>query len=265
MNLDRGASNEIIEKDSRSYLYFGTTGKKSKNTADDDTLVVGFDQNFPPFGYVGKDGKFTGFDLEMAKAAAKKMGMKVKYQPVDWDAKDMELDSGTVDCLWNGFTINGREDKYTWTKPYMDNSQVVVVKKDSGINDLSGLSGKIVEVQKESSAQSAIEDNKKLKDSFGQFLTVGDYNTALMDLEQGTVDAVAMDIFVAKDQIKNKADKFKILDEHISTEQYAVGFKKGNTKLRDKVQKALYELVDDKTFEKLSDKYFGTDVCILKK
>ena len=98
------------------------TGKKSKNTADDDTLVVGFDQNFPPFGYVGKDGKFTGFDLEMAKAAAKKMGMKVKYQPVDWDAKDMELDSGTVDCLWNGFTINGREDKYTWTKPYMDNS-----------------------------------------------------------------------------------------------------------------------------------------------
>lgn len=240
--------------------------KSSKNTADDNTLVVGFDQNFPPFGYKDDDGNFTGFDLEMAKAAAQKMGMKVKYQPVDWDAKDMELDAGTVDCLWNGFTINGREKQYTWTDPYMDNSQVVVVKKDSGITDLKGLAGKTVEVQKESSAESALndDDHKELKSSFKDMLTTADYNTAMMDLEQGSVDAIAMDIFVAKDQIKGKEDTFKILDDQISSEQYAVGFKKGNTKLRDKVEDAMKELVKDGTFKKLSEKYFDADVCILK-
>ena len=249
-------------------LIFGMSacGSSSKNTADDDTLVVGFDQNFPPFGYRNDKGEFTGFDLEMAKAAADKMGMKIKYQPIDWDAKDMELDAGNIDCIWNGFTIQGREKQYTWTDPYMDNSQVFVVKKDSGIKDQAGLKDQIVEVQKESAAESALNDdgNKDLKASFSQLLTVADYNTAMMDLEQGSVNAIAMDIFVAKNQIKGKEDTFTILDDQLSTEQYAVGFKKGNDKLRDKVEKALLELVKDGTFKKLSEKYFETDVCILK-
>ena len=176
--------------------------------------MVGFDQNFPPFGYVDDDGNYVGFDLDLAKEAAKRMGMKVKYQPIDWDSKDMELESGTIDCIWNGFTISGREKKYTWTDPYMDNSQVVVVKSDSGINSLADLKGKNVEVQKESSAETAINDNKELKDSFAQYT--------------------------------------------------GVGFEKGNTKLRDKVEKALKEMVKDGTFQKISEKWFdGENVCIL--
>jgi polar amino acid transport system substrate-binding protein len=237
----------------------------STKSADKDTLTVGFDQDFPPFGYVGDDGEFTGFDIDMAKECAKRMGKEIVLQPINWDAKDMELEAGTIDCIWNGFTINGREDQYTWSKAYMDNSQVVVVKADSGIKSLADLAGKVVEVQKESSAQSALEDDTHtdLLASFGQFLTVDQYNTAFMDLESGAVDAIAIDIGVAKFQLQGKEDQFTILDEQISTEQYGIGFLKGNEELRDQVEKTLMEMVDDGTFAEISNKYFGYDVCIL--
>ena len=192
------------------------------------------------------------------------MNKKIKLQPIDWDAKDMELDSGTIDCIWNGFTMNGRENKYTWTKPYMNNRQVVVVKKASKIATLKDLAGKIMEVQKDSSAQSAIDANKELKSSFKNYLSVADYNTAMMDLESGAVDAVAMDEFVAKKQIEGKENTYTILDESISSEQYAVGFKKGNTKLRDEVEKTLIAMVKDGTFAKISKKWFKADYGILK-
>ena len=129
------------------------------------TDVFGLDEAqkaMEPFGYVGDDGEFTGFDIEMATECAARMGKKIVLQPIDWDAKDMELEAGTIDCIWNGFTMNGREDQYTWTEPYMDNSQVVVVKKDSGINTLADLAGKVVEVQKESAAETALNDKHRM-------------------------------------------------------------------------------------------------------
>lgn len=234
--------------------------------SDSSTFTVGFDQDFPPFGYVGDDGEFTGFDIEMATECAKRMGKEVVLQPIDWDAKDMELESGTIDCIWNGFTVNGREDQYTWSDSYMDNTQVVITKKDSGIETLSDLEGKIVEVQKESSAQSALEDedHTDLLASFGDFLQVAEYNTAFMDLESGAVDAIAIDIGVANFQLDGREDEFVILDEVISSEQYAVGFLKGNEALRDEVQNTLMEMVEDGTFAEISEKYFGYDVCTLK-
>ncbi|HEX3022000.1 MAG TPA: amino acid ABC transporter substrate-binding protein [Lachnospiraceae bacterium] len=250
-------------KDTDTKSSTGTT--ESTKSSDKDTITVGFDQDFPPFGYVGDDGEFTGFDIEMAKECVKRMGKEIVLQPINWDAKDMELEAGTIDCIWNGFTINGREDQYTWSKAYMDNSQVVVVKADSGIKSLADLAGKVVEVQKESSAQSALEDetHTELLASFGQFLTVDQYNTAFMDLESGAVDAIAIDIGVAKFQLQGKEDQFTILDEQISTEQYGIGFLKGNEELRDQVEKTLMEMVDDGTFAEISNKYFGYDVCIL--
>ena len=236
------------------------------DAAGGNTFTVGFDQDFPPFGYVGDDGEFTGFDIEMATECAKRMGKEIVLQPIDWDAKDMELESGTIDCIWNGFTMNGREDQYTWSDSYMDNTQVVITKKDSGITTLADLAGKIVEVQKESSAQSALEDedHTELLASFGDFLQVAEYNTAFMDLESGAVDAIAIDIGVANFQLEGKEDDYIILDEVISSEQYAIGFLKGNETLRDEVQSTLMEMVEDGTFAEISDKYFGYDVCTLK-
>ena len=243
-----------------------TTAEEAKTT-DGGTLIVGFDQDFPPMGFVGDDGEYTGFDLELAQEVAKRLGLEYKAQPIAWDSKDMELESGNIDCIWNGFTMNGREDQYTWTDPYMDNSQVVVVKKDSGINTLADLAGKVVEVQKESAAETALNDEEHadLMASFAQLLSVGEYNTAFMDLESGAVDAVAIDIGVAQFQIEGKEDQYQILDETISSEQYAVGFFLGNTALRDEVQSTLLEMVEDGTFAEISNQYFGYDVCTLGK
>lgn len=261
-NADNGAGADAGNADNGAEADAGNAGEGTGGA----TLTVGFDQDFPPFGYVGDDGEFTGFDIEMATECAKRMGREVVLQPIDWDAKDMELESGTIDCIWNGFTMNGREDQYTWSDSYMDNTQVVITKKDSGIESLSDLAGKIVEVQKESSAQSALEDedHTELLASFGEFLQVAEYNTAFMDLESGAVDAIAIDIGVANFQLEGKEDEFVILDEVISSEQYAIGFLKGNEELRDEVQATLMEMVEDGTFAEISDRYFGYDVCTLK-
>ena len=232
----------------------------------DGVFTVGFDQDFPPMGFVGDDGEFTGFDLELAAEVEKRLGMEIKYQPIAWDAKEMEIESGNIDVIWNGFTTNGRENDYTWSKPYMENKQVFVVSKDSGITKVEELKGKKVEVQVDSSGEKALAENKELSDSFAELITTADYNTAFQDLEMGATDAVAMDIIVAGYQLKKRGDgKYIILeDEPISTEEYGIGFKKGNTALRDAVDATLVEMAADKTLKSISEKWFDTDVTIIK-
>lgn len=242
----------------------GTTAAETAEAAG-GTLIVGFDQDFPPMGFVGDNGEYTGFDLDLAKEVASRLGLEYKAQPVAWDSKDMELESGNIDCIWNGFTITGREDDYTWTTPYMANKQVFVVANDSDIKSQVDLAGKVVEVQADSSAEAALKENQDLANTFGQLLTTPDYNTAFMDLEQGAVDAVAMDVIVAGYQIKQRNADFKILDDSLSEEEYGVGFKKGNTELRDKVQGALEEMAADGTLAKISDEWFGEDVTTIGK
>lgn len=242
----------------------GTTAAETAEAAG-GTLIVGFDQDFPPMGFVGDNGEYTGFDLDLAKEVASRLGLEYKAQPVAWDSKDMELESGNIDCIWNGFTITGREDDYTWTTPYMANKQVFVVANDSDIKSQADLAGKVVEVQADSSAEAALKENQDLANTFGRLLTTPDYNTAFMDLEQGAVDAVAMDVIVAGYQIKQRNADFKILDDSLSEEEYGVGFKKGNTELRDKVQGALEEMAADGTLAKISDEWFGEDVTTIGK
>ena len=242
----------------------GTTAAETAEAAG-GTLIVGFDQDFPPMGFVGDNGEYTGFDLDLAKEVASRLGLEYKAQPIAWDSKDMELESGNIDCIWNGFTITGREDDYTWTTPYMANKQVFIVANDSDIKSQADLAGKVVEVQADSSAEAALKENQDLANTFGQLLTTPDYNTAFMDLEQGAVDAVAMDVIVAGYQIKQRHADFKILDDSLSEEEYGIGFKKGNTELRDKVQGALEEMAADGTLAKISDEWFGEDVTTIGK
>lgn len=230
----------------------GNSGKK---------FVVGFDAEFPPYGFKDDNGEYTGFDLELAEEVCSRRGWELVKQPIDWDSKDMELDSGTIDCIWNGFTMNGREDDYTFTDPYVDNSIVVVVKADSGIAALSDLSGKIVIVQADSSGLAALtgedatEENQALAGSFADLQQVADYNSAFMNLEAGAADAVVLDIGVAKYQLANNGDKFLMLDEVVSSEKYGIGFKLGNTELRDQVQETLYEMQKDGTLAKIAERY----------
>ena len=216
-------------------------------------------------GFVGDDGEYTGFDLELAQEVCDRNGWKYNPEPIAWDSKDALLKSGEIDCIWNGFTMNGREDEYTWSEPYLDNQQIFVVRADSGINSEKDLAGKTVDVQTDSSAEAALKEAPELTATFKELLTTADYNTAFMDLEQGAVDAIAMDVIVAGYQIQQRNADFKILDDSLSEEEYGVGFKKGNTELRDKVQATLEEMAEDGTLQEVSEKWFGKDVTTIGK
>jgi len=229
------------------------------------TFTVGFDQDFPPMGYIGDDGEFTGFDLELAKEVAARLNLEFVPQPIAWDAKDMELEAGNIDCIWNGFTMNGREDGYTWTTPYMKNEQVFVVAEDSEIQKVSDLAGKVVTVQADSSAEAALKDDSDLTATFGTVQTAPDYNTALQDLKMGAIDAVAMDSVVARFQIEQRGGGFRLLEETLAAEEYGVGFKKGNEELRDKVQASLEEMAADGTLAEISTRWFSDDITTIGK
>ena len=233
--------------------------------AKKDTFTVGFDSEFPPMGFVNSDGEYVGFDLDLAKETAKRLGLTYVAQPINWDAKDNELNSGNIDCIWNGFTISGREDKYTWTNAYMNNNQVVVVNSDSGIASLADLAGKTVAVQKDSSGLQALKDNEALTSTFGQLLEEDSYLNALMELESGAVDAIVMDEIVARYEIKTSGKNFTVLDEAVASEAYGVGFKLGNEALRNDVQKTLEEMAKDGTLAKISNQWFGSDVTTVGK
>ena len=171
------------------------------------TFTVGFDAEFPPYGYQDESGEYVGFDLSLADEVCRRNGWQLQKTPIEWNSKDMELATGAIDCIWNGFTINGRENDYTWTVPYVDNSQVAVVRSDSEISVLDDLKDKIVAVQTDSSALAAFEgedaepENIERAEGFRELQQVGDYNSAFMNLESSAVDAVCMDIGVANYEI----------------------------------------------------------------
>ncbi len=241
--------------------FAGCSKKDAKN------FTVGFDAEYPPFGYMDDKGGYTGFDLELAEGVCEINGWTLVKQPIDWDNKDNELKSGSIDCIWSGFTINGRENDYTWTSAYVDNSQVMIVADKSGINTLADLAGKTVGVQAASAALDLLEDDsedgqKALADTFGSLVQFADYNTAFVELQAGALDAVAMDIGVANYQITSRGEGFKILDEKLNTEKYGVGFRVGDTELRDQVEAALKKMKENGKFDEIAKKYDLQDmVC----
>ena len=244
----------------------GSKDNGSKSDSGKTTFTVGFDAEYPPYGYMDDSGEYTGFDLELAQAVCDIEGWELVKTPIDWDSKDLELNNGNIDCIWNGFTMNGREDDYTWSDPYVNNEQVMIVAKDSGIKKLADLKDKYVGVQAGSAALGLLKeggDQEDLAKTFADLQEYADYNTAFAELQAGTVDAVAMDIGVAKYQIESRDDGYEILDEKLNSEQYAIGFKKGNTELRDKVNADIKKLYEDGTVTKLAEKYGIDDMICL--
>lgn len=224
-------------------------------SADISTLIVGFDNSYPPYGFMDENNEPTGFDLDLAAEVAKRNGWELQLEPINWDSKDALLGQGSINCIWNGFTMEGREDGYTFSEPYMLNEQVVVVKKDSGITSLEDLADKTVVTQADSAALDVLEgDQKALADTFKELQTLPDYNNAFMQLESGAVDAVACDLSIAQYQMAAKTDMFEKLDA-LSSEHYAVGFKKGDEALAQKVTDTLKAMYDDGTVEELINKY----------
>ena len=245
-------------------MFTACSNKKSDDGRT--TFTVGFDAEFPPYGYKDDSGEYVGFDLDLAQEVCDNLGWELVKKPINWDSKDMELNSGSIDCIWNGFTINGREDDYTWSDPYLNNEQVMVVAADSGIEKLDDLAGKNVVVQAASAALDALnsDDNKDLTASFASLTENPDYNTAFMNLDSGAADAIAVDIGVAKYQLSQREEgKYVILDEPIQSEEYGIGFKKGNDELKDTVWEEVLKLYDAGEVDKLAEKYEVADMlCI---
>jgi len=242
------------------------TDNSLKIVVEKGVLVLGLDDAFPPMGFRDDNNEIVGYDIDLAKEATRRMGVKLALQPIDWNAKEQELNTGKIDCIWNGFTMTAeREKAMSFTKPYLKNAQVVVVRKDSGHRTLADLKGKSVGLQAGSSAADAVEGAAEFKAAIKDVIEFKDNLTALMDLEVKGVDAVVMDLFVANDNINRSGKAYAILAETLAPENYGVGFRKGDLALMDKVQSTLEEMAKDGTIATISSKWFGADISVVGK
>jgi polar amino acid transport system substrate-binding protein len=241
-------------------LFTLVTGCSSKSAGKEDkTLVIGIDDKFAPMGFRDENNKIVGFDIDLAKAAAEKMGKKVKFQPIDWSTKEAELSSGRIDLIWNGYTITDeRKKKVNFTKPYLKNAQVVVTLADSKLTKLDDLEGKVVGLQSLSSASDAL-NAAPIKSKIKTVTEFADNVQALTDLKSGRLDAVVIDEIVINYYMTKEKEAFKVLDESLAPEEYGIGVKKGNEELLKDLQKALDKMNEDGTATDISKKWFGED------
>ena len=229
-----------------------------------NTFVLGLDDSFPPMGFRDENHEIVGYDIDLAKEACARLGLELKLQPIDWNAKELELNTKNIDCIWNGFTITDeRKEAMTFSPPYLRNAQVAVVRADSDIKSLADLAGKKVATQAGSSGKEAIDDTPAFKESLGEVVEVKDYLTALMDLESQGVDAVVMDLLVANYLIRREGRPFRILEEGLAPEEYGIGVRKGDAELAGQIWSTLLEMGADGTVRRLSEKWFGTDISII--
>lgn len=227
------------------------------------SIIVGLDDTFVPMGFRDNSGEFTGFDVEMAREAIKRIGTDIEFQPVDWNLKEQELDSGNIDMIWNGYSINDeRKEKVNFTKPYLDNKQIIVALNESDINTKADLEGRIVATQNSSSSLAAIEAQGALPDfKNGEAILFDTYNEAFMDLEAKRVEAVVADAVLARYYMAERGEeKYKIASGDFGDEEYGVGLRKNDKTLLEKLNKALDEMKADGTAEAISIKWFGENI-----
>ncbi len=228
------------------------------------SFILGFDETFAPMGFKDDSGNYVGFDLEVAKEVASRLGLsEPTLMPINWDSKVLELNAGNIDFIWNGLTITDeRKGEMLFSDPYMDNRQIIVVKADSAIQSKADLAGKAVAAQADSSAMEAIQGEPDVMNSFGNLVESPDYVEALMELKQGSVDAVVVDetmgsYYISQDE---NPDAYRILDDNFGEEQYGIGFRLGDVALKDAIQEQLNAMVEDGTFAEISQKWFAHDV-----
>ncbi|MGL4987420.1 MAG: amino acid ABC transporter substrate-binding protein [Treponemataceae bacterium] len=246
----------------------------SKDTGVDNSLekiqqkgvfVLGLDDSFPPLGFRNASNEIVGYDIDLAKEVAKRLGVTLKLQPIDWSAKEQELNTNKIDCIWNGFTITKeRKEVINYTKPYLNNAQVIIVKKDAPFKTLEDLAGKRLALQAGSSSADALETKPAFKKTLKEVIEFKDYLTAFMDLERNGVDAILIDEVVARYNIKEGKKDFIVLEGSLTSEEFGIGFRKKDNQLRDIIQTTLEEMAKDGTISKISTKWFGKDISTIK-
>lgn len=234
-----------------------------KKVTDAGKLVLGLDATFKPMGYTNEKDEIVGFDIDLAKEVCKRLDIELETYGVNWDTKEMDLDAGTIDCIWNGLSVSPeRKEKMLMSDPYMNNEMVFTIANSSDYKTLDDLKGKTIAVQNGSTAQEILAASKIAND-----ISVTELATnveALNQLELGMCDAVFLDSVVAKYEINSSGKDFKIMDEGLEEEQYAIGFRKGDKALCDKIMETLSAMKKDGTVEKISTKWFGSDITTIK-
>ena len=224
-------------------------------------IVVGLDDNFPPMGFRDEKNTLVGFDIDLATEAAKRLGAEVTFKPIDWNAKEAELNGKRVDVLWNGLTITEeRKANILFTTPYLENRQIIVVLDKSPIKTKAELAGKVVGVQDGSSAIEAVEKDAATAKSLKELKKFPDNVTALMDLSTGRLEALVVDEVVGRYYTAKKAGEYRVLDENFGTEDYGVGTRKDDSELMNKIQKAMDDMKKDGSAAAISTKWFGKDI-----
>lgn len=251
---------------SLSLLLFSGCSQSIINTwegiEDRGYLVVGLDDTFAPMGFRDNGGNLVGFDVDLAKEVGRRLNIEIRFQPIDWDSKVLELNSGTIDMIWNGLTITeSRLEEMLFSNPYLANTQMVMVKSDSSIDLISDLIGKKVGVQISSAAQEAVEANAILT-QLGELLKYDQYNQALLELENGTIDAVVIDEIMGRYIISQSSGQYKVASENFAEETYGVGFRLESSSIRDKINETLAEMIADGTAATISISWFDEDILL---
>lgn len=256
---------KIIVSVIAAMMLFTTIGCKK---GDSNKFVLGLDASFPPMGYTKAGGEIVGYDIDLAKEVCKRLGLEFVAKPIDWDSKEMELSTGSIDCIWNGFTITEqRQNEMSFTEAYLNNDQVLVVRNDGSIKSLKDAAGKIIGTQAGSSGEEAIADNPEFEASVKKVVKYDDYLNALTDLSVGGVDAIVMDSVVAEYEITVGKLDLTVLPESLAKEGYGIGFRKGSegAALRDKIWATLEEMAKDGTVAKITTEWFGSDISVISK
>ncbi|HHV65619.1 MAG TPA: amino acid ABC transporter substrate-binding protein [Peptococcaceae bacterium] len=226
-------------------------------------FIVGLDDSFPPMGFRDDKGEIVGFDIDMAKKAAEKLGVEVKFQPCVWSGIIMELNNKNIDVVWNGMTITAeRQEQINFSRPYLNNRQIIIVKKDSPIKTKADLAGKKVAVQGGSSAVDAVKADEATFKTIGELVEFSNYTEALMDVKVGRMDAVVIDEVVGKYYLTKEPGLYTVLEEDFGSEQYGIGFRKTDEAFRAELQKAIDDMIADGTAKEVSEKWFGEDIIL---
>lgn len=229
-------------------------------------LVMGFDEAYPPMGFVGEGGTHVGFDIDLAKEVTARLGVELVLQPIDWDSKELELSGGNIDCIWSGLTITPeRQEQMLFSMPYLANEQVLVVRSDSGITSMADLAGKVLGTQAGSSSVDVLDATPELKDAVAEVALYGDFVTALMDLRLGGIDVLLIDSVVGNYYIAQQEDPsfFTVLPEVLEAEEYGIAFRKGEKTLADAVSSTLVAMLDDGTLAKITADWFANDITVV--
>ena len=242
-------------------IVFSIQGQKN----NENVLVLGMDDSFPPMGFRNENNELVGFDIDLAREVCNKLGMKLEVQTISWAAKEQELDSGNIDCIWNGFGYTEeRNEAMTLSDVYVKDKSIFFVKNDSEYSSQEDLKGKKIGVQ-----SGSVQERRLSEDEFGneigEMVAYTDYLTALMDLETGNIDAVYMSKITGTYIMKSQNKNFKTFESTgISTGEtgMVIAFKKGNTELKDKIENAIAELKEEGKVKEISEKWFGEDITL---